>query len=357
MTNQLIIRRKQLNIRLVANSPERAIGYIALWAVLSAAINLVQVCKYMNFAAVFPGQGSQSLGMMDDLAFHFPIVKETFDQASDVLEQDLWQIVTAGPEELLSQTMITQPLMLAAGVATWRVWLSQDGSMPTATAGHSLGEYSALVASGTIDYATAVKLVGIRSSLMQQAVPEGKGGMAAILGLDAEAVIEGCAKAADGQIVEAVNFNSPEQTVIGGESDAVDRAMQVLSEMGAKRAIKLAMSVPSHCSMLKEISADMAEALAQANFAKSDIPVLHNVSADTCDSEESMKTTVAEQLYKPVRWVETIHALESHGADTIIEFGPGKVLFGLNRRINRKLGNLTINDMASLEKALTAAKG
>ena len=311
----------------------------------------------MNFAAVFPGQGSQSLGMMNDLASHFPIVKETFDQASEVLEKNLWEIVTQGPEELLSQTEITQPLMLAAGVATWRVWLSQEGPMPATVAGHSLGEYSALVASETIDFATAVRLVGTRSALMQKAVPEGKGGMAAILGLDAAVVVEGCAKAANGQVVEAVNFNSPEQTVIGGESDAVDRAMEVLTEMGAKRAIKLAMSVPSHCSLLKGISVDMAEALKLAQFNQAKIPVLHNVSADSCGSEQLSKDAVAEQLYKPVRWVETIQALETRGADTIIEFGPGKVLFGLNRRINRKLGNLTINDMASLEKALTAAKG
>ena len=311
----------------------------------------------MNFAAVFPGQGSQSLGMMSDLASHFPIVKETFDQASEILDKNLWEIVTQGPEELLSQTEITQPLMLAAGVATWRVWLSQQGPMPTTVAGHSLGEYSALVASETIDFTTAVKLVGTRSALMQKAVPEGKGGMAAILGLDADTVVEGCAKAANGQVVEAVNFNSPEQTVIGGESDAVDRAMEVLIEMGAKRAIKLAMSVPSHCSLLKGISVDMAQALALAEFSQAKFPVLHNVSADSCATEQLSKAAVAEQLYKPVRWVETIQALESRGADTIIEFGPGKVLFGLNRRINRKLGNLTINDMASLEKALTAAKG
>ena len=344
-------------MRLVGKTSKSAIGYIAAWAVLSAAINLVQVCQYMKFAAVFPGQGSQSLGMMNDLSSHFSIVKETFDQASEVLNKNLWSIVTEGPEELLSQTEITQPLMLAAGVATWRVWLAQEGPMPEIVAGHSLGEYSALVASEAINFETAVKLVGTRSALMQQAVPEGKGGMAAILGLDAETVIEGCSKAANGQVVEAVNFNSPEQTVIGGESDAVDRAMEVLTEMGAKRAIKLAMSVPSHCSLLKGISVDMAEALAQASFSQSKIPVLHNVSADTSNSEALLKEAVAEQLYKPVRWVETINALESRGADTIIEFGPGKVLFGLNRRINRKLGNLTINDMASLEKALTAAKG
>ncbi len=311
----------------------------------------------MNFSAVFPGQGSQSLGMMNDLSNHFPVVKETFDQASDILGKNLWEIVSNGPDELLSQTEITQPLMLAAGVATWRVWLSQEGPMPQAMAGHSLGEYSALVASGAVDYATAVALVGKRASLMQQAVPEGVGGMAAILGLEAEQVIAGCAKAANGQVVEAVNFNSPEQTVIGGEAEAVDRAMAVLSEMGAKRTIKLAMSVPSHCCLLKDISLQMAEALQAADFSEPKINVFHNVSAKTCDGVDAIKAILAEQLYKPVRWVEIINALESCGSDTIIEFGPGKVLFGLNRRINRKLGNLTINDMASLEKALAAVKG
>ena len=311
----------------------------------------------MNFAAVFPGQGSQSLGMVDDLSSSFPIVKETFEQASDVLSKDLWKIVTEGPEELLSQTEITQPLMLAAGVSVWRVWQQQGGAMPSAMAGHSLGEYSALVASKMLDFKVAAALVGTRSSLMQGAVPEGTGGMAAILGLTADQVVEGCAKASTDTVVEAVNFNSPEQTVIGGHVEAVDRAMAVMTEMGAKRVIKLAMSVPSHCSLLKGISIDMAEALTAATFSKSAVPVYHNVSAATTDSLDNARQLMAEQLYQPVRWVETIQALENQGADTIIEFGPGKVLFGLNRRINRKLGNLMVNDQASLEKALAATQG
>ena len=311
----------------------------------------------MNFAAVFPGQGSQSLGMVDDLSSSFPIVKETFEQASDVLSKDLWKIVTEGPEELLSQTEITQPLMLAAGVAVWRVWKQQGGAMPSAMAGHSLGEYSALVASEMLDFQVAAALVGTRSSLMQGAVPEGTGGMAAILGLTADQVVEGCAKASADTVVEAVNFNSPEQTVIGGHAEAVDRAMAVMTEMGAKRVIKLAMSVPSHCSLLKGISVEMAEALTSAEFAQATVPVYHNVSAATSSSLDAARVLMAEQLYQPVRWVETIQALENQGADTIIEFGPGKVLFGLNRRINRKLGNLMVNDQASLEKALAATQG
>jgi len=229
----------------------------------------------MNFAAVFPGQGSQSLGMMNDLAESHPSIKETFQESSDILSKDLWKIVTDGPEELLSQTETTQPLMLTAGVAVWRLWQAQGGIIPSAMAGHSLGEYSALVASETIDFPTAVALVAKRSSLMQQAVPEGVGGMAAILGLTREQVIEGCASAAGEQ--------------------------------------------PS-------------------------------------DSDEECRKSVAEQLYRPVKWVDTIQALESNGADTIIEFGPGKVLFGLNRRINRKLGNLTIHDTASFDKALAAVQ-
>jgi len=310
----------------------------------------------MNFAAVFPGQGSQSLGMMNDLAESHPSIKETFQESSEILSKDLWKIVTDGPEELLSQTETTQPLMLTAGVAVWRSWQAQGGIIPSAMAGHSLGEYSALVASETIDFPTAVALVAKRSSLMQQAVPEGVGGMAAILGLTREQVIEGCASAAGEQVVEAVNFNSPEQTVIGGHSEAVDRAMEVLAEMGAKRTIKLAMSVPSHCSLLKDIAVEMAGALDSAAFQKSSVAVFHNVSASPSDSDEECRKSVAEQLYRPVKWVDTIQALESNGADTIIEFGPGKVLFGLNRRINRKLGNLTIHDTASFDKALAAVQ-
>jgi len=310
----------------------------------------------MNFAAVFPGQGSQSLGMMNDLAESYPTIKNTFDETSEILSRDFWKIVTDGSEELLSQTETTQPLMLAAGVSVWRLWQAQGGAMPLAMAGHSLGEYSALVASGVIDFSTAVSLVAKRSNLMQQAVPDGIGGMAAILGLAPEQVIKGCAEAAQGQVVEAVNFNSPEQTVIGGHSEAVDRAMEVLSEMGAKRAIKLAMSVPSHCSLLKEISVEMAATLESASFQTAKVAVLHNVSASPADSVSECRKAVAEQLYRPVKWVDTIQKFESHGADTIIEFGPGKVLFGLNRRINRKLGNLTINDTASFEKALAATQ-
>ena len=310
----------------------------------------------MNFAAVFPGQGSQSLGMMSDLAESHPSIKDTFSESSEILSKDLWKIVTDGPEELLSQTETTQPLMLTAGVAVWRLWLAHGGAMPSAMAGHSLGEYSALVASDAIDFPTAVALVAKRSSLMQQAVPDGVGGMAAILGLTRAQVIEGCASTAGEQVVEAVNFNSPEQTVIGGHSEAVDRAMEVLAEMGAKRTIKLAMSVPSHCSLLKDIAIEMANALDSAAFQTSKVPVFHNVSAGPSDSDQECRKSVAEQLYRPVKWVDTIQALESSGVDTIIEFGPGKVLFGLNRRINRKLGNLTIHDTASFDKALAAVQ-
>lgn len=310
----------------------------------------------MNFAAVFPGQGSQSLGMMNDLAGSFSSVEATFNEASEVLGKNLWRIVTDGPEALLSQTEITQPLMLTAGVAVWRVWSEQGGALPMAMAGHSLGEYSTLVAAGIIDFPTAVGLVAKRARLMQQAVPEGTGAMAAILGLCPEAVVEGCAKAAQDQVVEAVNFNSPEQTVIGGEAEAVERAMVVLTEMGAKRVVKLAMSVPSHCSLLKETSETLGQALSAVTFNTAIIPVFHNVSAASCDTPDAIRKAVADQLYQPVRWVDTINALEATGADTIIEFGPGKVLFGLNRRINRKLGNLMINDTASLEKALAATK-
>jgi len=308
----------------------------------------------MSFAAVFPGQGSQSLGMMNELASGSALVEQTFQQASEVIGQDLWTIVSDGPEELLSETTITQPLMLAAGVATWRVWQERGGLAPTAMAGHSLGEYSALVAANAMSFETAATLVKQRPELMQAAVPEGSGGMAAILGLTAEQVVEGCAKASTAGVVEAVNFNSPEQTVIGGESAAVDHAMDVLKDMGAKRTVKLAMSVPSHCSLLTEIAETLGGSLQRADLQMPETPVIHNVNADVASSVDTMKTTVASQLFKPVRWVDTITAFEQRSVNTIIEFGPGKVLFGLTRRINRSLGNLTINDLASLDKALAA---
>ncbi len=309
----------------------------------------------MQFAAVFPGQGSQSTGMLAELAEQYPIIKSTFEEASDTLDRDLWKITTQEDNTELNQTENTQPVMLAAGIAVWRLWLEQGGSMPVGMAGHSLGEYSALAASGALDYKDAVQLVAKRASYMQQATPEGSGAMAAILGLDDDVIVNLCAEIAEQTqaVVEAVNFNSPGQVVIAGDSSAVDTAIKKLTEAGAKRAIKLSVSVPSHCSLMKTAAEKLDQDLKGITFSEPQFPVLHNVEAKSYQTAEEKQTALSRQLYKPVKWVDTINNLSTdYSADTIIEFGPGKVLFGLNRRINRKLGNICISDAASLEKAL-----
>lgn len=306
----------------------------------------------MQFGAVFPGQGSQSVGMLADLANEFTEIKATFQEGSDALGKDLWQITTEEDGVELSKTENTQPIMLAAGIAVWRVWLAQGGCQPVAMAGHSLGEYSALVASGVIDYQTAIKLVAERASLMQQAVPAGVGAMAAILGLEDNVIIDICSGVESG-VVEAVNFNSPGQVVIAGDAGAVDIAIEKLTEAGAKRAIKLSVSVPSHCSLMKGAAEKLDGALQSTDFNQASVPVIQNVDAKSFDNTADQQQALAKQLYLPVQWVSTINNLEQeHAADTIIEFGPGKVLFGLNRRINRKLGNICVSDVKSLEKAL-----
>jgi len=307
----------------------------------------------MQFAAVFPGQGSQSTGMLAELAEQYDIIKAAFEEGSDLLNKDLWKIITQEDNAELNQTENTQPIMLAAGIAVWRLWLEQSGCKPVGMAGHSLGEYSALVASGALEYKLAMPLVAKRASLMQQAIPDGSGAMAAILGLDDEVVVEVCAQIKNQGIVEAVNFNSPGQVVIAGDSKAVDSAIEKLNEAGAKRAIKLSVSVPSHCSLMKEAAKDLDKVLESIVFSDSDFPVLQNYDARSYTSSQEKQAALSKQLYKPVKWVESINNLnKDYSADTIIEFGPGKVLFGLNRRINRKLGNICISDSASLDKAL-----
>ena len=307
----------------------------------------------MKFAAVFPGQGSQSVGMLSELSDNFKEVQDTFQQASDTLDRDLWAITKEEEGISLNQTENTQPIMLAAGVSVWRIWMAQGGCPPVAMAGHSLGEYSALVANGVIDFSDGIKLVSQRAKLMQQAVPEGAGAMAAILGLDDDVIVKICADSSNMGIVEAVNFNSPGQVVIAGETEAVDFAIEKLTTAGAKRAIKLPVSVPSHCSLLKNAAIELDTALGNTTFSDAKFPVLQNFEATALDNNQGRKEALAKQLYKPVLWVTTINNLQSeHSADTIIEFGPGKVLFGLNRRINRALGNICVSDTASLEKAL-----
>lgn len=307
----------------------------------------------MVIAGLFPGQGSQSLGMLAELGASFPVVGETFQAASAVLGRDLWQLAQAGTEAELNSTENTQPLMLAAGVAVWRVWLQQGGCQPVAVAGHSLGEYSALVAAGVLDFTAAVSLVAERARLMQAAVGAGQGAMAAILGLDDSQVIAACAQAAQGEVVEAVNFNSPGQVVIAGTAAAVERALQVANDMGAKKAVKLAVSVPSHCALMQPAAEQLASHLAVNTFNLAQIPVLHNVDAAARDNVEATRAALEQQLYRPVRWVETIQRLHStYAAKAMIEFGPGKVLTGLNKRIERALTSVCIQDNKTLEEAL-----
>ncbi len=311
----------------------------------------------MTIAGIFPGQGSQSLGMLAELGERFVEVRETFQTASDVLGRNLWQLAQEGPEAALNSTENTQPLMLAAGVAVWRVWLAQGGSQPVAVAGHSLGEYSALVAAGVLDFADAVALVAERARLMQSAVTEGQGAMAAILGLDDPQVIAACEQAAQGEIVEAVNFNSPAQVVIAGNAAAVERAIAVATEMGAKKAVKLSVSVPSHCALMKPAAEQLAVKLAATAFSPASMPVLHNVDAQARQTGEEMCTALEQQLYRPVRWVDTIMALKTeYQVNAVIEFGtPARTLVGLNRRIERKMGAVCIHDSATLEEALKLA--
>jgi [acyl-carrier-protein] S-malonyltransferase len=286
-------------------------------------------------AFLFPGQGSQSVGMMADLAETFTQVRETFDEASAVLGFDLWQVVQAGPEERLNETEVTQPAMLAAGVGTWRAWRAIGGLVPDLMAGHSLGEYSALVASGALEFSAAVRLVAERARLMQAATPAGTGAMAAILGLEDAALSEVCRRAAQGEVVECANFNAPGQIVIAGHRAAVERACTLALEAGAKRALPLAVSVPSHCALMRVAARGLELALIGTEFSRSGIPVLHNADVQAHSTAEAMREALARQLWQPVRWTETVRELEARGVGRFAECGPGKVLAGLTRRIAR----------------------
>jgi [acyl-carrier-protein] S-malonyltransferase len=303
-----------------------------------------------QIAFLFPGQGSQSIGMLAELQAAYPVVAETFGEASDVLGFDLWKLVQDGPETDLNQTHNTQPTMLAAGVATWRVWKQQGGSDPVVMAGHSLGEYSALTCAGALQFTDAIKLVAERGRLMQQAVPEGVGAMAAILGLDDDVVRQVCADAAGEEVVEAVNFNSPGQVVIAGHTAAVTRAIDAAKEAGAKRALPLPVSVPSHCALMKPAAERLAEVLSDIDVSMPAIPVIHNVNVGIANNADSIRQMLVEQLYSPVRWTETVQRMQSDGVSLLVEAGPGKVLTGLARRIDRKLDAMPLFDPASLEK-------
>ncbi|MCK3654778.1 malonyl CoA-acyl carrier protein transacylase [Pasteurellaceae bacterium Macca] len=303
------------------------------------------------FAMVFPGQGSQAVGMLADLAPQFPIVEQTFQQASEVLGYDLWDLVQNGSAEDLGQTQRTQPALLAASVALFRVWQEKfPQQQPAVMAGHSLGEYSALVCAGVLDFQQAVKLVELRGELMQQAVPAGSGAMYAIIGLDNEAIINACAEAQQltGEIVSAVNFNSPGQVVIAGTKTAAEKAAELCKSAGAKRALPLAVSVPSHCELMKPAADKLAEALVQMTFNAPQIPVINNVDVVVEQKASAIRLALVRQLYSPVRWTEIIEKMGNEGITHIYEIGPGKVLTGLTSRIRKELSAQAVNDVASL---------
>ncbi len=308
----------------------------------------------MKFACVFPGQGSQSIGMMAELAETYPVVNELFTKASKVLKYNLWKVVQEGPAEELNKTEVTQPAMLVAGVAVYEILKSKTDAEPEILAGHSLGEYTALVCAGALEFEAAVKLVAKRGKLMQAAVPDGVGAMAAILGLKDEAVLDICEMCSDDNFsVQAVNFNSPGQVVIAGNVQAVETAMAIAKDRGAKRALKLPVSVPSHSSLMEGAAKKLATYLKEVKIKKaSTLPVIQNVTAKNYTKPAEVKKNLVKQLHNPVLWVDSVNNLIAEGIDTIIECGPGKVLMGLNKRINKEVNSFTINDVETLDKVL-----
>jgi [acyl-carrier-protein] S-malonyltransferase len=310
----------------------------------------------MTFAFVFAGQGSQSVGMLSALAAAHPIVRETFAEASTALGYDLWRLVSEGPEEALNSTERTQPAMLAAGVAVWRVWRARGGGLPAVVSGHSLGEFTALTCAGVFEFPQAIELVRFRGQAMQEAVPAGSGAMAAILGLEDEAVAALCAEVADGEVVEAVNLNSPGQIVIAGERGAVARAIEVAKARGAKRALVLPVSVPAHSSLMRAAGERLRSRLAALTLREPGIAYLSAVDAREHSDAAEIRELLVRQISSPVRWTDTVRALAGRGIAQLIECAPGKVLTGLNRRIERRaeLAVLSIEDPASIDRALSA---
>lgn len=301
---------------------------------------------------VFPGQGSQSVGMQASLAAEYPVVEETYAEASEILGYDLWQLVQDGPAEKLSETVITQPAMLTAGTAAYRVWRAAGGSKPSQMAGHSLGEYTALVCAGAISFGDAMSVVKRRSELMQEAVPVGIGAMAAVLGLDDETIVSLCEEASTIGIAEPVNFNSPGQVVIAGHASAVRQAVEYAKEHGARRAIVLPVSVPSHSSLMREAGESLLETLAVTDFNVPDVTVISAATAEPYGGGDDIRNKLSAQVYSSVLWVRTIRAMIGHGATSIIECGPGKVLAGLVRRIDKGTAVALIDNIDSLQKAL-----
>lgn len=309
-----------------------------------------------SLALVFPGQGSQHLGMLRELAERYSVVRTTFEEAADALGYDLWHVVQEGPEDALNATACTQPALLTSSVAVWRVWQELEGPRPITMAGHSLGEYSAMVCAGALTFAEGVRLVKLRGEAMQDAVPAGQGAMAAVLGLDNAAVETACRDAAQGEVVAAVNYNAPGQVVVAGQQAAVARAIALCQEAGAKRALPLPVSVPSHCALMMPAAERLAEAMNSIELKVPRYTVVQNVDARAHGDVETLRTRLIEQLYRPVRWTECIESMVAQGAQVFIECGPGKVLTGLNKRIARGARGLAVNDPESLSAALELAR-
>lgn len=305
-----------------------------------------------NLAFVFPGQGSQKIGMLSELAEQYSLIKETFDQASDVLGYNMWELIQQGEQEAINLTERTQPILLASSVAIWRLWNEKNGAIPSQMAGHSLGEWSALVCSGVVDFADGLNIVRARGQYMQQAVPVGEGAMAAIIGLDDKAILEACGNAQSLGVVDAVNFNAPGQVVIAGSNAAVEAAMESCKAAGAKRALPLPVSAPFHTSLMKPAADNLADLVNTVNFSAPQVPVVHNVHAQTETDPETIKALMLEQIYSPVKWVDCVNQLKNNGATTLIECGPGKVLSGLTKRIDREITSLATDSVADFTAAL-----
>ena len=306
-----------------------------------------------KLALVFPGQGSQKIGMLAELAAQYSLIEETFNEASEVLGYDMWGLIQSGSQEDINLTERTQPILLASSVAIWRLWNANGGPQPSRLAGHSLGEWSALVCSNAVGFADGLRIVQARGQYMQQAVPVGEGAMAAIIGLDDKTIIDACAAAASGDVIDAVNYNAPGQVVIAGSTAAVNRAIENCKEAGAKRALPLPVSAPFHTSLMKPAADKLAEIVDAVDFSAPDVPVIHNVHAQTESDPDNIRKLMLEQIYSPVKWVDCVKQLKQSGADTLVECGPGKVLSGLTKRIDRELQAMATDSVTDFDNALT----
>jgi [acyl-carrier-protein] S-malonyltransferase len=306
-----------------------------------------------DLAFVFPGQGSQKIGMLAELAEQNPIIEKTFNEASEVLGYDMWQLIQQGEQDEINLTQRTQPILLTCSLAIWRLWNEKQGAVPSQMAGHSLGEWSALVCANVIDFADGLRIVEARGKYMQQAVPVGQGAMAAIIGLEDQAILDACSEASSLGVVDAVNFNAPGQVVIAGSNDAVERAMEICKSAGAKRALPLPVSAPFHTSLMKPAADNLAEMVNAVTFRAPEVPIMHNVHAENESDPQVIKALMLEQIYSPVKWVDCVKQLKASGASTLVECGPGKVLSGLAKRIDRELTALATESAADFDAALT----